>query len=278
MLSVLHRVRAPRRLLLVLLVAATFSVNIEPRQAEAQVSGPVILVDEYADRVVFWALGFPDQSDGVATLRDASGVVVRSMEVSGSLAIMGEFEVGVPVGGSVAVSVGGVTRSVSSPGAIFEVDYVRGILTGTGPASTSVSISRFCMTDSCPAELIARFDSGGTLTADVGRGIELRDGEVLSISFDRMWTYLINVEDRDGEFSRFFDLPTDGSGFVVFTGGPLGDLVAAATAAGARSVFAIVDGRWVGYTLGAPAFVNSAFAAEFSGTIRRGTPFLLVMP
>ena len=68
MLSVLHRVRAPRRLLLVLVVAATFSVNIEPRQAEAQVSGPVILVDEYADRVVFWALGFPDQSDGVERL------------------------------------------------------------------------------------------------------------------------------------------------------------------------------------------------------------------
>jgi hypothetical protein len=64
---------------------------------------------------------------------------------------------------------------------------------------------------------------------------------------------------------------------IIFTSGDgtLADLVAAATAQGAVSLFVIIDSKYVPYVVGAPAAVNKAFSDHFAGGVPTATGLIL---
>lgn len=73
------------------------------------------------------------------------------------------------------------------------------------------------------------------------------------------------------------EFPQQGVGLLVWNGGNLQQLVSATSAGGAASVWAGASGRLVGYTIGAPAFVNASFIAVFpDGNVPRDTALLVV--
>ena len=56
----------------------------------------------------------------------------------------------------------------------------------------------------------------------------------------------------------------EGFNLVVYEGGSVDDLVACAEGVGLAAVYALNDGVWVSYTLGAPEMVNAAFRDLFA--------------
>lgn len=79
-----------------------------------------------------------------------------------------------------------------------------------------------------------------------------------------------------GTFSSAF--PSVGVGLNVWNGGSVTQLTTMAQQGGARSIFVTVNGQLLGYVIGAPAFVNTAFTAAFpGGTVSAGTPVLIVV-
>ncbi len=80
----------------------------------------------------------------------------------------------------------------------------------------------------------------------------------------------------DGEGSFTGTISDSGVSIVSFDGGTVADLAAAAADAGLISVWVTVDGEFVGFISGAPAFVNAAFSAQFAGGIPAGTLAIVV--
>ena len=64
----------------------------------------------------------------------------------------------------------------------------------------------------------------------------------------------------------------DGFSLVVYEGGSVADLETCARSHGATAAYALVDGEYVPYILGAPDFVNQPFAALFPGGVPAATP------
>ena len=64
-----------------------------------------------------------------------------------------------------------------------------------------------------------------------------------------------------------------GFSLVVYEGGGIEDLVACAASRDIASLYALVDGEYVPYILGAPEFVNAAFRALFPDGVPAATPF-----
>ena len=82
-----------------------------------------------------------------------------------------------------------------------------------------------------------------------------------------------------GEGSLTGDIPAGGGvGLVVFTGGTMDDLDAAAAREGCALTSAFVPKRhgFAGYIVGAPAFVNHDFTTMFPAGVRAGTPLIVV--
>jgi hypothetical protein len=78
-----------------------------------------------------------------------------------------------------------------------------------------------------------------------------------------------------GEGSFTGTIAASGVSLVIFDGGTVEDLAAAATEAGLVSVSLTVDGSFVVYIPGAPAFVNAAFNAAFADGIAANTPVIV---
>ncbi|MDO9444811.1 MAG: CAP domain-containing protein [Dehalococcoidia bacterium] len=73
------------------------------------------------------------------------------------------------------------------------------------------------------------------------------------------------------------EFPQQGVGLLVWNGGNLQQLVTATGAGGAGSVWAGAGGRLVGYTIGAPSFVNASFIGVFpDGNVAKDTALLVV--
>ena len=66
----------------------------------------------------------------------------------------------------------------------------------------------------------------------------------------------------------------EGFNLVVYEGSSVGELVACAEGVGLAAVYALNDGIWVSYTLGAPEFVNQAFAELFADGVPAVTPLV----
>ena len=66
----------------------------------------------------------------------------------------------------------------------------------------------------------------------------------------------------------------EGFNLVVYEGGSVDDLVACAEGGGLAALYALNDGIWVSYTLGAPEFVNAAFRELFTGGVPVATPLV----
>lgn len=75
----------------------------------------------------------------------------------------------------------------------------------------------------------------------------------------------------DGRFSP--DAPLEGIGFVLWSGGTTDDMVMAAPHA--ASFWGVVDGRFVGYTAGAPPIVNATFKHQFPNGVPEMTPVVV---
>ncbi len=65
---------------------------------------------------------------------------------------------------------------------------------------------------------------------------------------------------------------SDGFSLVVYEGGSVADLEACAAGLGLTAVYALVEGEWESYFLGAPAFVNRAFAELFADGVAAAMP------
>ena len=70
-----------------------------------------------------------------------------------------------------------------------------------------------------------------------------------------------------GEIAAGFNL-------VVYEGGSVGELVACAEGVGLAAVYALNDGIWVSYILGAPEFVNAAFRELFTDGLPVAAPLV----
>ena len=66
----------------------------------------------------------------------------------------------------------------------------------------------------------------------------------------------------------------EGFNLVVYEGGSVADLVACAEGAGLAALYALSDGVWVSYILGAPEFVNAAFRELFTDGVPVATPLV----
>ena len=64
----------------------------------------------------------------------------------------------------------------------------------------------------------------------------------------------------------------EGFSLVVSEGGNVADLVACAEGLGVTAVYALVEGEWVSYILGAPEFVNARFRGLFPDGVPAATP------
>lgn len=74
-------------------------------------------------------------------------------------------------------------------------------------------------------------------------------------------------------------LPKNGGpGLIVWGGGSVQSLITVASGSGCsvRSVWATVDGRFLGYTAGAPSFVNAGWAQRYPDTIPAVSPLILI--
>ena len=70
--------------------------------------------------------------------------------------------------------------------------------------------------------------------------------------------------------------PGPGTNLAAYSGGPVDGLPAAAPSASA--FFATIGGKFVGYLVGAPDFVNIDFIEHFSASIPPNTPFIVLTP
>ena len=66
----------------------------------------------------------------------------------------------------------------------------------------------------------------------------------------------------------------EGFSLVVYEGGSVEQLVGCAEQRGVTAVYALADGEWVSYTLGAPAFANQPFRELFPNGIPSITPLV----
>ena len=66
----------------------------------------------------------------------------------------------------------------------------------------------------------------------------------------------------------------EGFNLVVYEGGSVGALEACAEEAGVAALYALDDGVWVSYILGAPGFVNHAFGELFTDGLPAATPLV----
>ena len=66
----------------------------------------------------------------------------------------------------------------------------------------------------------------------------------------------------------------EGFNLVVYEGGSVGELEACAEGVGLAALYALSDGVWVSYILGAPEFVNRSFAALFADGVPSATPLV----
>ena len=70
-----------------------------------------------------------------------------------------------------------------------------------------------------------------------------------------------------GEIATGFNL-------VLHEGGSIGDLEACAEGVGLAALYALDDGVWVSYILGAPELVNEAFRELFADGLPVATPLV----
>ena len=66
----------------------------------------------------------------------------------------------------------------------------------------------------------------------------------------------------------------EGFNLVVYEGGSVGELEACAEGVGLAAVYALNDGIWVSYILGAPEFANAAFRELFTDGLPVATPLV----
>ena len=66
----------------------------------------------------------------------------------------------------------------------------------------------------------------------------------------------------------------EGFNLVVYEGGSVDDLVACARSLGVAALYALSDGVWVSYIVGAPEFVNLEFRELFTDGLPVATPLV----
>ena len=66
----------------------------------------------------------------------------------------------------------------------------------------------------------------------------------------------------------------EGFNLVVYEGGSVGELEACAEGVGLTALYALNDGVWVSYIVGAPEFVNRSFRELFTDGLHAATPLV----
>ena len=79
---------------------------------------------------------------------------------------------------------------------------------------------------------------------------------------------------RTGSSSACTARIAEGFSLLLYEGGSVDDLVACAESRGATALYALADGAWVPYILGAPDFVNGSFRELFADGLSPLTPLV----
>ena len=87
--------------------------------------------------------------------------------------------------------------------------------------------------------------------------------------------YISYIIDAQSWPECFRGAVSDGFSFVLARGDTVQATVACAQAHGISSLYALEDGAWVSYVVGAPPFVNAAFIDVFSNGVPALTPLLV---
>ena len=66
----------------------------------------------------------------------------------------------------------------------------------------------------------------------------------------------------------------EGFSLLLYEGGTVRELVACAESRGVTALYALADGAWVSYILGAPDFVNRSFRELFADGVQAVTPLV----
>jgi hypothetical protein len=120
-------------------------------------------------------------------------------------------------------------------------------------------------------------ESGADTTFDVTVDVAEVDAINGNVALDLTVGFPVQLNlqvQTDASFSG--SIADVGVSLVVFSGGALADLVAAAEAESVVTIAVTVDGDFLIHVIGAPAFVNAAFNAHFSGDVAAETPMVLV--
>ena len=206
----------------------------------------VTVTSENGSRTRVYRVAFPADSAAPSEQAPAASCLGGDVAVGFSLVTYG--------GGSVEdLEACAQARNVTALYALDGGEYVSYIL--GAPAFVNADF-RALFADGVPALTPLTVKSEGPPSPDPSGG-ESRPGDAT-----QPWPACLQ-----GEIVEGFSL-------VVYEGGSVDDLVACAEGVGLAAVYALNDGIWVSYILGAPEFVNAAFRELFTDGVPVATPLV----
>ena len=228
------------------------SVAIDPPDADEAADGYQVALEDVSEITVtvtsadgsrerVYRVAFPADSAAPSAEAPAASCLRGAITVGFSLVVYG----GGSVGDLVTCAEG---RNVTALYALDGGEYVSYTLGAPGFVNEDF---RALFADGVPALTPLTVKSEGPATA-----------APLASAVTGPWAVCLQ-----GEIAEGFNL-------VVYEGGSVGELVACAEGVGLAAVYALNDGIWVSYTLGASDFVNAAFRELFTGGVPAATPLV----
>jgi len=218
---------------------------------------------------------------GVVALATAAALAVPATAMAASIDVAGEttFEAG-----ATTFTVGSATLDVPGYVVIHE-----GTETGLGdPVGVSAYLQAGTYTDLAitldrsieDQEYlwpVVHVESGADTSFNASTDVAAVDATHGNVNLGQLVGFPVQLTLQaatDGSFSG--DIANVGVSLVLFGGGSMNELLAAAVAEDVTTIAATVNGEFVTYVVGAPEFVNAAFNAHFSGGVDAQTPLVLV--
>lgn len=227
--------------------------------------------------------GWPAGATVEVELRSADGAALVSESLTADEAGFAISMLGSGVlaaGQTLSATDGTTTKELMVVDLTLSVDRNSDTISGTAPPGATVQINVNCAQTGCELSLSRTADSDGAFSLAVGGLTDIVTGSQVFINVpdqDNDWVqYQLEVTDQ-GTFTESASPPARGVGLVVFGGGSLAELIAAAMETSAVSITATSGGSFVTYVLGAPAFANVSFSALFAAGVPATTPFILLV-
>jgi hypothetical protein len=142
----------------------------------------------------------------------------------------------------------------------------------TVPATTVGSVMTNCASTVIYTPLIGATGSD-TFTFTLTNGGEVSAAQTATITLPAAPAPVVVVTDVGGftDGAGATQVIATGTNLVLYGGGTVAELEADGLASGATSISVTVDGAYITLVIGAPAFANAAFTAQFPDGVTNGT-------